>query len=127
MKIDQHLKFIFINKQADSLRSLIADGQYRNTTLGRDEWKELIGSQAALQENCNKEGFNAFSSRSDRSKVRIGILSNNENDCHSCNSFIGFGAGSHPNGSKSCGNEVLFFKPERRSKSIKAMGYILIQ
>ena len=56
MKIDQQLKFIVIHKQADSLYSLIADGQYRNTSLGRDKWKELIGSQGSLQYNCNKEG-----------------------------------------------------------------------
>ena len=44
MKIDEQLRFIVINKQADSRNSLIADEQYRNTSLGRDEWKELIGS-----------------------------------------------------------------------------------
>ena len=47
MKIDQQLKFIVIQKQADSLYSLIADGQYRKTSLGRDKWKELIGSQGS--------------------------------------------------------------------------------
>ena len=61
MKIGEQLKFIIINKQADSLHSLIADEQYRNTSLGRDEWKKLIGSEASLQKNCNMEGFNAFS------------------------------------------------------------------
>ena len=59
MKINQQLKFIVIHKQADSLYSLISDGQYRNTSLGRDKWKELIGSQGSLQHNCDKEGFNA--------------------------------------------------------------------
>ena len=96
------------------------------TSLGRDEWKKLIGSNASLQHNCNKEGFNAFSGRTDRSKVRIGIVSNNGKDCHSCNSFIGFGTGSHPNDAKSCGNEAHGTSDNGR-KSIKAMGYILVQ
>ena len=127
MKINQQLRFIVINRLADSLHSIIADGQYRNTSLGRDEWKKLIGSNASLQHNCNKEGFNAFSGRSDRSKVRIGIISNGENHCDSCNSLIGFGAGSHPKGTKSCGNEARKRSSDNGSKSIKAMGYILVQ
>ena len=127
MKINQQLRFIVINRLADSLHSIIADGQYRNTSLGRDEWKKLIGSDASLQPNCNKEGFNAFSGNSNRSKVRIGIISNRENDCDSCNSLIGFGAGSHPKGTKSCGNEARKGSPDNGHKSIKAMGYILVQ
>ena len=127
MKIDQKLRFIAINKQADSLHSLIADGHYRNTSLGRDKWKELVGSDASLQKHCNMEGFNAFSSRINRSKTRIGIVSNNERDCRSCNSFIGFGTGSHPNDAKSCGNEAKDKSSDKGRKSIKAMGYILVQ
>ena len=126
MKINQQLRFIVVNRLADSLHSIIADGQYRKTSLGRDEWKKLIGSNASLQQNSNKEGFNAFSGRSDRSKVRIGIVSNNENDCYSCNSLIGFGTGSHPDDTKSCGNEAQG-NSDNGHKSIKAIGYILVQ
>ena len=126
MKIDDQIKFIVINKQANSLYSLIADGQYRNTSLGRNTWKTLIGSQASLQLNCNREGFNAVSSRNDRSKARIGILGNNENNCDSCNSRIGFGtAGDHPD-DNTCGNEAKY-SPDNGKKHIKAMGYILAQ
>ena len=64
MKINQQLKFTVIYKLADSLHSLIADGQYRKTFLGRDGRKKLIGSNASLQHNCNEEGFKAFSDRS---------------------------------------------------------------
>ena len=61
MKIGQQpVKFIVINKQANSLYSLIADGHYNATSLGRDTWKSLIGSDASLQRKCNKEGFNAL-------------------------------------------------------------------
>ena len=55
MKIGHQLRFIVIHKQADSLFSLIADGQYRATLLGREKWKELIGSQGSLQYNCENE------------------------------------------------------------------------
>ena len=127
MKINQQLSFIVVNRLADSLHSIIADGQYRNTSLGRDEWKKLIGSNASLQHNCNKKGFNALSGQNHRFKVRIGIISNEENDCDSGNSLIGFGTGSHPGGTKSCGNEARKRSSDNGSKSIKAMGYILVQ
>ena len=127
MKINQQLRFIVISKLADSLHSLIADGQYRNTSLSRDGWKKLIGSSATLQPNCNREGFNAFGGRSNRSKARLGIVSNNQNNCYSCNSLIGFGTGSYPKGAKSCGNEALHYTLDDGGKSIKAMGYILVQ
>ena len=76
MKIGQQLGFIVINKQADSLHSLIADGRYRATSLGREKWKELIGSQGSLQKKCNKEGFNVVCTKKGHSKARIGIVSN---------------------------------------------------
>ena len=62
-KIDQQLRFIVTNKLADSVHSLFADGQYRNASLGRNEWKTLIGSSASLQHKCNKVRFNAFGDR----------------------------------------------------------------
>ena len=81
MKIDQQIKFVVINQRANSLYSLIADGKYRAILLGRNRWKTLIGSKASLQNNCNKEGFNAESGDSSASKARIGILGNEQNDC----------------------------------------------
>ena len=127
MKIGQQpVKFIVINKQANSLYSLIADGQYRKTSLGRDKWKSLIGSNASLQYNCNKEGFNVVGGNPRQSKARIGIIGNNEKDCKSCNSRIGFGTGGYPDITNSCGNEAKWF-PENVDKHIKAMGYVLVQ
>ena len=126
MKInDNQSKFIVINKQANSLYSLIADGQYRNTSLGRDTWKSLIGSKASLQHNCNKEGFNAVGTGRFASKARIGIISNDEDACTSCDSRIGFGTGGHPDDRNSCGNEVTG-APDNGDQHIKAMGYILV-
>ena len=127
MKIGQQIKFIVINKQANSLHSLIADGQYRNTSLGRDKWKSLIDSNASLQKNCNKEGFNAVCSKLGYSKARIGIISNDEDACTSCGSRIGFGTGGYPDKSSSCGNEASTSVPDNGEKHIKTMGYILVQ
>ena len=123
MKIGQQIKFIAINKHASSLHSLIADGSYRFTSLGRDTWKTLAGSQASLQPACNKEGFNAVSTFS---KARIGILSNNENDCVTPDSRIGFGTGGWPDDSNTCGNEAAYFS-DNGDKTVRAMGYIFVQ
>ena len=126
MKIDQQINFITINTaENSSLYSLIVDGNYRNTSLGRDTWKTLIGSEASLQTNCNKEGFNVVSSSS-HSKARIGLLGNENNNCGSCDSRIGFGTGGKPDDSNTCGNEAEW-QPDNGEKHITAMGYILVQ
>ena len=126
MRIGHHKRFVVINKHANSLYSLIADGKYRATSLGRNTWKHLIGSQASLQRNCNKEGFNAKCSDSPHSKARIGITSNEANDCVMCDSRIGFGTGGHHDDSNTCGNEAKY-SPDNGNKHIKTMGYILVQ
>ncbi|CAH3111502.1 unnamed protein product [Porites lobata] len=125
MKINNQTNFIVINKQANSLYSLIADGQYRSTSLGRDKWMSLIGSNASLQLNCKKEGFNAKCTLSGRSKARIGILGNDQTDCHECNSRLGFGSeGNYDDRRNTCGN---LDNHKGKRLSIKTMGYILVQ
>ncbi|XP_078351860.1 putative skeletal organic matrix protein 5 [Oculina patagonica] len=128
MKIGQQINFIVINKQANSLYSLIADGQYRATSLGRNKWKTLIGSHASLQTNCNKEGFNALSGNIGSAKARIDFLGNQQNDCSSSESRIEFGTGGVPDDSNTCGNAASSAHlPDNGGKNIKAMGYILVQ
>ena len=126
MKIGHQLRFIVINRHANSLFSLIADGKYRATSLGRNTWKRLIGSRASLQPNCNKEGFNAVGSNPRSSKARIGIIANEQNHCGSCDSRIGFGTGGFSDDSNTCGNEATY-SPDNGNKHIKAMCYILVQ
>lgn len=127
MKIhgEENINFLVVNQTADSLYSLIADGRHRPTTLGKTAWKTLIGSQVSLQQNCNMEGFNSFSSAGSHSRVRIGILANNEDDCRLCDSRIGFGTEGHPDNSNTCGN-VAKYSPDNGDKNIKVMGYIFI-
>ena len=126
MKISGQLRFIVITKQASSLHSLIADGMWRTSSLGRNEWKKLIGAQGSLQLNCSKEGFNAVCSSSYHSKARIGYVANDNNQCSSCDSRIGFGTGGYPDNFNTCGN-VAAHSPDNRNRHIKAMGYILVQ
>ena len=117
--------FILINKTADSLFSLIADGQHRATSLGRETWKSLLGSEGSLQLNCNVEGFNVFDGGC--AKTRIGIIANNENGCFVCpDSRLGFGSGGAPDPSNTCGNAAKY-DADNGDKYLKAMGYILVQ
>ena len=124
--IDSQAKFITISRNASSLYSVIADGQYRDTSLGRNTWKSLIGFEASLQVNCNKEGFNTVSEVVGHPKARIGILGNNEGNCGRCDSRIGFGTGGNYDDSNTCGNEATYWS-DNGDKNIKAMGYILVQ
>ena len=126
MKIGQQINFVVINKTASSLYSLIADSKYRSTSLGRDTWKTLTGSESSLQTNCNKEGFNVRGRSKSKSKARIGIISNDQDDCRSCDSRIGFGIEGEPDVSNTCGN-VAGHYPDNVDKTIKAMGYILVE
>ena len=126
MKIGQQIKFVVISKQANSLHSLIADRKFRATSLGRNTWKFLIGTQASLQRNCNKEGFNVEGSSTSHSKARVGILANNENDCKNCDSRIGFGTGGYHDDTNTCGNQANY-GADNGDRRIKAMGYILVQ
>lgn len=120
-------RFIAINRSADSLHSLIADDQYRPTSLGCETWKSLLGTQGSLQYNCNREGFNVspVSSYKSFSKARIGIIGNNENDCAQPDSRIGFGTGGVPNYFNTCG-DVAKYIADNGPKNI-ITGYIFVQ
>ena len=126
--INRQIRFIVINKTASSLYSIIVGGNYQATKLGRDMWKSLIGSQASLQHNCSREGFNVKSELDHHAKARIGILGNNKNDCKWTDSRIGFGGGGEPNHNNACGNEaVAKHEADNGDKSIKTMRLILVQ
>ena len=123
-------KWITINYTGESLYSVIADGQYRPTSVSKATWKSLI-ADSSLQKNCKREGFNIrFNSNS---LLRIGIVANNENNCLSCDSWIGFslsyftGDGKWTsrmvsgNSAKSCCH------PDNGAKNLITFGYILVQ
>ena len=129
MKVSQQTNFVVVDKEASSLFSLIADGQYRNTTLGREKWKGLI-SNVSLQTKCNKEGFNAVCAGEKEfySKARIGIVANQEPNCNSCDSRIGFGTAGHYGHRNTCGNEAnRGVDSDNGKKHIRVMGFIFVQ
>ena len=111
MKVNGATKWVKMNYQASSLYSVIADGVFRPTSFGRAAWLSLIDGSGLL-ENCNKEGFNVDLSL----KMRLGIAGNNENDCNTCDSFIGFGTRYWNNILRGCGTQ-----------NKNAFGYILVQ
>ncbi|HAN30682.1 MAG TPA: hypothetical protein DCQ06_03710, partial [Myxococcales bacterium] len=86
-------KWLTIGVKANSLYSVVADGKYRAFTknAGRSAWKGLI-SGSTLQKNCNREGFNNRTNLSNHAGIRIGILGNEQSDCSTPDSRIGFGA-----------------------------------
>ncbi|KAK3697873.1 hypothetical protein QZH41_010709, partial [Actinostola sp. cb2023] len=93
MKYGGVSRWISINQNARSLHSLIADGRYRPTHVGRERWRSLIGGASSLQPYCNREGFNTQAENPPAAKARIGLIANDRDSpvCRSCDSFIGFG------------------------------------
>ena len=75
-------------------------------------------SEAFLQRNCNKEGFNVQGSTYRQS--RIGIFGNNERNCESCDSVIGFGISNVWDWSSGNINYL-------SGTYIKTFGYIFVQ
>ena len=128
MKVNGVTKWIVINHQASSLFNVIADGTNTTTAIGKDTWKLLIAN-SSLQMNCNDEGFNVKPRRFVR--VRLGLVANNQNDCDSCNSYIGFGA-SFPSRVKpapTCGNLAVYKRGSHYNENtdLPAFGYIFVQ
>lgn len=102
---------------AQTLHSLIADGGYRFTKLGREKWLSLMVN-SSLGPGCADEGFNA---RMNKHRVRIGMVAGEKCPPLSRASLIGFGS----TGNYSCGN----FKGDNVSKMkyTPSFGYILVQ
>ncbi len=78
------LKYVMIPIDKPSLFSIFNGGKFVPSNIGRNAWKSLI-TGSSLQPNCNREGFN------NAPRTRIGIFSNQENDCNSPDSYIGIG------------------------------------
>ena len=122
MKYEENLKAFSFPYSASSLYSLIADGEYRKTNLGRNKWKWLI-SGSSLQYKCNKEGFNVYN---ERVRVSLGLFANNQNGCKFPDSFIGLGAHWKWE-TNAAGNAARHHSPDNGEKNLKAMGYILVR
>ena len=131
MTVNNETKWMMFDYNASSLYSVIADGQYRGTSAGRVTWLSLIAG-SSLQDYCNYEGFNINLTSVGAPSymyLRVGFVGNNENDCETPDSWIGFGAehvtffGNEHN--LACGNRA--FLPVPPNVDLPAFGYILVQ
>ena len=113
---------------SSSLLNLFKSERYVATRAGRNAWKRMIQG-SSLQRHCNREGINV--KRNDGQLfARIGFIGNQENECNSPDSYIGFGTWRSSFCSSlpviSCGN-IATCSPDNGDKSLPATGYILIK
>ena len=123
--VDGATRWLTTPVSASSMLSLLQMG-YTATSLGRGTWKSLL-ADPSLQSECNLEGFNAVCGGD--AACRIGIVSNNESDCASCDSRVGFGCvGSYcgQDNSNTCGNEATC-TGDNGDKSVKTFGYVMVR
>ena len=132
MKVNGVIKWIMINHKANSLFDVIADGTKTTTAVGKDTWKLLIAG-SSLQTHCNDEGFNTkFTNGNLHTHLRLGFVANNEKDCDTCDSYIGFGASFRGCGFSSwptCGNLAVCNRVSHYDEdtNLPAFGYIFVQ
>ena len=119
--VDAEPNFIVLNYTASSLYSVIADGAYRATNASRAKWLSLVVNPS-LQPHCNMEGFNVHFSTT-QLFLRIGLIGNNEVNCKTPDSLLGFGF-KVGNNKWSSGTFNALMKPR---VNIKTFGYILVQ
>jgi len=110
-----------------SLFALFSPNAYVATALGRNVWKALITS-SSLQPNCNREGFNSAPAGNTWPRSRIGIVSNQEGDCATPDSYLGIG-----NQQAGCGQpetrvgNMASCAPDNGDKSLQAFGVVFVR
>jgi hypothetical protein len=77
--------------QYASMHAAMTEGHLAFTGMTRNDWLTLANN-GALQRNCNRMGYNLIANNIASARIRIGILGNDDNDCITPDSFIGFGA-----------------------------------
>jgi hypothetical protein len=82
-------RWVVISARGASMLNVLSRG-FVATSAGRSAWYGLLAS-ASLQPNCNLEGFNI--EIRPWALARIGIVGNNENECSTPDSRLGFGIG----------------------------------
>ena len=87
------IRYLVLPLAATNMSELFAGGTMHATTLGRDAWKGLVGTDASLQPNCNLEGANVYH---ELTRVRLGIIANEQEDCDSPDSRLGVGGAGLP-------------------------------
>ena len=119
MTVNNATNMILLNHSANSLYNVIADGIYRRTYLGRDVWLTLV-NDGEIQEYCNKEGFNVEVVGT-KLFLRIGLAGNEQDNCVTPDSSIGFGMQyDEPGQRRSSG--IIYV-----SSHVPSFGYIFVQ
>jgi hypothetical protein len=121
MQQNQATRWLILPEQAESMAGLMSSG-FHATTVGRAAW-ERLPARGSLQLNCNREGFNV---QTTEANVRIGIVANNQTDCSSCNSWIGFGAMGDTTGELACGN-VAANTTDNGTRNDALFGYVMVR
>jgi hypothetical protein len=113
---DDNLRWMHAEVTADSLFTIIFSGSYIATRHTREQWFGMVPDPAA-QDHCNRSGFN------NALRVRIGMIFNQEEDCRSPDSWIGFGltGDQHSVGNFADGR----WSPEARDTA--TFGYLLVR
>ncbi|MEM1347014.1 MAG: MopE-related protein [Myxococcota bacterium] len=86
-KLLSEFQELVVSRRAPSLLNVFQPGSSTSTSAGRDAWKALLPG-SSLQDHCDREGFNISAGNT---RVRLGILSNNETNCSSPDSRLGIG------------------------------------
>ena len=127
MKVNNVTKWIVIDHQQSSLLKVIKEGE-KSKDVERNKWLSLMDG-SRLQEKCNKQGFNIKGDNNSHLKLRIGIIADNQNNCKSFASCIGFGTSVRGCDGKTrkttCGNIAICGQLD--NKNTAAFGYIFVQ
>jgi len=89
MSVNNNAQALTFQYKSPSLFALFSDNQYKPLNFPRATWYSLVPG-AKLQPNCMKGGINVQEGWTD-TKVRLGIIANQEGDCASPDSKIGLG------------------------------------
>ena len=118
-------KWMQFTHHGSSLYDMISDGNFRPTTVSNKKWLSLING-TKLQKKCSKKGFNI---KCNGFKGRFGIFANDEDDCSSSDSWIGFGLWSNEKcgktSSMTCGSAIMC--PADSRKQFSTFGYIFVK
>jgi hypothetical protein len=121
------INWITQNISSSSLLALLKQPQLLDTT--RAEWCSLVNDGCSLQQFCNKIAISFISTLTNALSLRMGLIANNEADCGTPDSFVGFG-GKWPAGSVQlssghvCGSSTTC---DRGPISTPTFGYVLLR
>ena len=135
MTLNNTLNFLLLslNVTVSSFYDVMKDEKYLQTNLGLTKWKALIRN-SSLQEHTCPEGFNVQQASfcETCSRVRLGIIGDDNDICRSPDSYIGFGGQGTSTCLNiptptlvSCGN--LLRCDGNHHKEIQTFGYILVR